>query len=383
MRFIFVGGKGGVGKTTTAAALAVRLAKSGKKTIVVSTDPAHSLGDALAVRLTGAPQLVSITDVPGRTSASASLHAMEIDPAAVVEDLRKSLKIQHIQAMLRDQRGGLGTGFLGVLAKLGVDLELIATLLEMSPPGIDESVALARMMQLLTDPKYSDFERVVIDTAPTGHTLRLLSFPRFLHALVDLLMGVQEKVSSGYLPSFLTKLVGDDIEQQLRVTKANLEHLMDSMSNLNSVLTDPGKTDFIVVSIPTHLAVAESKRLMQSLAEAAMPARYLVVNQSPREDSIGGTGVGLQAMAIVDKLQARRDICDSIGVLDSELLSLRRIIEGLQTQRRDAQVQIKTLQEFAGTKVKIALVPTFGTELIGVVALDLYAQALCETPSEK
>merc|ERR1719359_1186275 len=105
------------------------------------------------------------------------------------------------------------------------------------------------MMHLLQDEDHSDFERIVIDTAPTGHTLRLLSFPQFLHGLIAALLSVLEKVST-FTPfgAILGKVVGEDLKQQLKVSKANLAGTMDSMSALNSVLTDSETTSFIVVA---------------------------------------------------------------------------------------------------------------------------------------
>lgn len=377
-RFFFIGGKGGVGKTTTAASVAVGLARAGRKTLVVSTDPAHSLGDALAIDLIGRPRPVPLDalELPGDSASAGasggSLHGMEINPSEVIDQLRLSLKLDRLAAALTEGRASLGTGFLSALAKAGVDLDALASLLELTPPGIDEAVALAHMMHLLHSDEHGDFERVVIDTAPTGHTLRLLAFPRFLHGLIGALLSVQRQISSfNPLGAVLGKVVGDDMQQQLEVTKKNLERFMEYMNALNSVLVDAETTSFIVVAIPTHLAVSESKRLLEALQEAKMPARHLVMNQCPFPVAAGGDEDMLQDVLIAtEKLEALGDSeRDSAAVL-------RRTVARLQRQHRDAQTQIERLEREAGPSVRILRVPRFEEELTGVASLERYARIL-------
>lgn len=376
-RFVFVGGKGGVGKTTTAAAIAVRMAKTGRKTLVVSTDPAHSLGDALAMRLSGEPQRVLLPgeepDAEGE-SAGGLLWAMEIDPAETVEDVRRALKLDGLREALRERRGGLGAGLLAALAQAGVDLECIVTLLELSPPGIDEAVALGQLMQLLGDKNHGDFERVVIDTAPTGHTLRLLAFPQFLHGLIATLLAVNEKVSGfSMMPRFLGHIVGDDLQQQLKITKANLERIMAAMGALNSVFSDAGATSFVVVTIPTHLAVTESRRLLLALEQAQMPARHIIINQYPFLNANDGSDDAVHARAAAAKVAANPG---ALGISADEADALHRTMERLLHQYDDAQKQASVLENEVGTEVQIFRMPVFKEELTGTAALDRYGAML-------
>jgi arsenite-transporting ATPase len=144
-RLILYVGKGGVGKTSVAAATAVRAAELGHRTLVVSTDVAHSLGDALAAELGGAPRQVA-----------ERLHAQEID---VLEEARRSWgKVQaHLADMLRRE---------GVPEVQADELAIL--------PGMDE---LAALVEIGRRTRAGDFDCVVVDAAPTGETIRLLSTP--------------------------------------------------------------------------------------------------------------------------------------------------------------------------------------------------------------
>lgn len=379
-QFVFVGGKGGVGKTTTAAAVAVRLAYSGLKTLVVSTDPAHSLGDALGMDLAGGdPKQVTLS--PSKTTTG-SLYAMEIDPGKAIENFRRALHLDVLRQALREKRGGFGAGLMTALAQAGVDLDALAGLLELSPPGIDEVVALAQIMQLLESGSiHGDFQRIVIDTAPTGHTLRLLSFPQFLHGVIGTILALNEKVSKfSSFGGILGQIIGDDLHGQLQITKKNLESLMAAMGSLSSIFTDASKTSFVVVTIPTHLAVSESRRLLKALSQAQMPARHLIINQCPEFARSGNEETADVAIAYraAQKLVAEEARVErgALGIRSSEAEALLRGAGLLLSQYKEARKQVEILASEAGADVNIYQVPVFDQELTGVNALDRYAGKL-------
>ena len=183
---VFVGGKGGVGKTTTSAALAVKLASSYEnelKVLVVSTDPAHSLGDALDEDLRkGRGKPVMMTD----PITSGRLYACEVDAGAALENFREQLEAFDISRL---------ADALGVSPEMleGFGLSEFSGLLNNPPPGLDELVALSNVLD--TDSVAGDFDVVVVDTAPTGHTLRLLALPQFLDGLLGKLIKLRMKLS--------------------------------------------------------------------------------------------------------------------------------------------------------------------------------------------
>ena len=148
LKWVFVGGKGGVGKTTTSCCIAVQLAKVRKNVLIVSTDPAHNLSDAFGQKFGSTPLLVNGFD---------NLFCLEVDASGESTELREA---SEGNSMFGDLDGGLGSTLQELLKSL---------------PGIDESMAFGELMKMVQE---MDFETVIFDTAPTGHTLRLLSFPQ-------------------------------------------------------------------------------------------------------------------------------------------------------------------------------------------------------------
>ena len=166
--FVFVGGKGGVGKTSVSSATALWLAKQGKKTLIVSTDPAHSLSDSLEVNI--GPYPVQITE---------NLYGLEIDPEVAMSEKQREIDSQKSMASA-DQLMGLDF--------LGEQMDLAS-----SSPGADETAAFEVFLQIMTT---NEYDAVVFDTAPTGHTLRLLSFPEVMDSWVGKLMKARATLGS-------------------------------------------------------------------------------------------------------------------------------------------------------------------------------------------
>jgi len=225
--YVLYGGKGGVGKTTCAAATALASAQDGTATLVVSTDPAHSLSDTLE------------TPIPP-------------EPARIREDI-----------------------------------PLFAA---ESMPGADEAAAMRLLLDYIDDDR---FDRVVVDTAPTGHTLRLLELPETMDSMVGTILQLRERFS-GMLDN-LGGLFGDDgqnVDTEAEIQ--SLHELSDRIEHLRAILQDPTKTDFRVVMVPEELSVVESERLLAQLAEFDIPVGTVVVNRVMQDPSeVLGTDVDI------------------------------------------------------------------------------------------
>jgi arsenite-transporting ATPase len=151
VRLLLFGGKGGVGKTTCAAACALRLARGGRRVLLLSTDPAHSLGDALDLALSDEPRKVEERLVVRELDADRAF-------AAQRDQYRKS-----VDGLFDAVRGGSQFD-------APYDRVVVQDLIELAPPGLDELFALFAVIEALRE----DHDLVVVDTAPTGHSLRLL-----------------------------------------------------------------------------------------------------------------------------------------------------------------------------------------------------------------
>ncbi|KAF8403092.1 hypothetical protein HHK36_011186 [Tetracentron sinense] len=267
-KYYMLGGKGGVGKTSCAASLAVKFANHGHPTIVVSTDPAHSLSDSFAQDLTGG----TLVPVEGLDSP---LFALEINPEKAREEFRTA-----------NQRNG-GTGVQDFMDSMGLGMlveqlgELkLGELLDTPPPGLDEAMAISKastcqVMQFVEAPEYSMFTRIIFDTAPTGHTLRLLSLPDFLDASIGKILKLKKKLSSA--TSAIKSVFGQEEKQQDASDK--LEQLRERMVKVRELFRDTDSTEFVIVTIPTVMAISESSRLHASLKKENVPVKRLIVNQ--------------------------------------------------------------------------------------------------------
>ncbi|KAK6142003.1 hypothetical protein DH2020_016219 [Rehmannia glutinosa] len=289
-KYYMLGGKGGVGKTSCAASLAVKFANHGHPTIVVSTDPAHSLSDSFDQDLTGG-MLVPVQGV------DSPLYALEVNPEKAREDFRsaslhgeggvKNFMDSMGLGMLADQvRTGNGNysntyfGFGEAILLFGYLGELkLGELLDTPPPGLDEALAISKacimilqVMQFVESQEYNRFRRIVFDTAPTGHTLRLLSLPDFLDASIGKMMKLKKKIASA--TAALKSAFGKGEPQQDGNDK--LEQLRERMAKVRDLFRDPETTEFVIVTIPTVMALSESSRLCASLRKEKVPVQRLI-----------------------------------------------------------------------------------------------------------
>ncbi|MHA6795356.1 ArsA family ATPase [Pseudonocardia bannensis] len=250
MRVVLFTGKGGVGKTTLAAATAALLADSGRKALVVSTDPAHSLGDALEVDLDGEPTELQ-TVAPG-------LFAAHIDTRALLDGSWSRLQ------------GHLRT----LLAGAGVD-ELVADELTVLP-GVEELLALGEVRRMA---EAGPWEVVVVDCGPTAETLRLLGLPEALSGYLERLFPAHRRAVRGMLAGLAGGRSASDSVAQWDRTADALDGLAAQLAGLRAMLADQHRTSIRLVLTPERVVAAESRRTLTALALHGLRVDGLVCNR--------------------------------------------------------------------------------------------------------
>lgn len=250
--YVLYGGKGGVGKTTMAAATALDSARGGVSTLVVSTDPAHSLSDTFET---------DVPSEPGRIREDIPLYAAEIDPEAAVEEGQAAF-------------GGQGGGMLGGLDEMVGEESPMDSLFGGPMPGSDEAAAMQLLLEYMDDDR---FERVVVDTAPTGHTLRLLQLPEIMDTMMGRIMQFRQRI--GGMIGGIKGMFGDQEMPDEEADLEDLEVLRERIERLRAALRDPARTDFRIVLVPEEMSVLESKRLREQLQEFDIPVGTVVVNR--------------------------------------------------------------------------------------------------------
>jgi len=300
---VFVGGKGGVGKTTTASALAVHLAESAEeRVLLVSTDPAHSLGDLFDRKLGDE-----------ETELLPGLVAVEIDPEQEVDRYLKMVK-RNLRELVRPE--------------MYKDIDRQLELTRMSP-GAQEAALLERTSRILEEgPEH--FDRVVFDTAPTGSTLRLLSLPEVMTAWMEGLLERRERAESfreslrgtwsdapsrkrgkgaghgkadaetGDEAGAKRSLDADDEEvgrtggsgptsedERARRIREVLTDRRRRFARARRTLQDADRCAFLLVVLPEKLPILEGHRAYQTLKSAGVPVAALVVNRVLPEAPLG------------------------------------------------------------------------------------------------
>ena len=255
LKMVMFGGKGGVGKTSCAASAAIWAAEHGRNTLIISTDPAHSLGDSLGIELApGVPTPIAGIDF---------LTALEINPKVNMADFQGLTNINPMEEM----------GMSGLMENLPLfgDMEELTS---MTPPGIDEALAFGKILEFVeTD---HDYDLIVFDTAPTGHTLRFLSLPETLSGWIGKLIKMRVKI--GNMFGAVKRMFSREEKKEDNSLEV-LERLNNSIINAREDLTNPIKNSFIIVMIPEEMAITETGRLLNELVKNNIPVSNIVVNQ--------------------------------------------------------------------------------------------------------
>lgn len=264
---IFVGGKGGVGKTTTAAALASQFAEQHQKTLVISTDPAHSLGDVFDMNLKNS----SAKNMP--VALTDSLDALELDPDLIIDE-----------HFARVERTISSYANPDMMQKIREHLQL-----SKSAPGAQEAAMLEAICRYLVDSvEKGIYQHMIFDTAPTGHTLRLLMLPEMMEAWTDGLLTQQRRQAKlkGAADNFATKksALTNPFEDAKPVDKwQQAVDVLNARKNLfkraGELLHDRQKTAVVLVMTADNLPIEETRRAVNQLKEAKLAPAALVVNQ--------------------------------------------------------------------------------------------------------
>ncbi|MEI8350656.1 MAG: ArsA family ATPase [Candidatus Omnitrophota bacterium] len=243
LKLILFGGKGGVGKTTCASSAGLYLAKEGFKTLVISTDPAHSLADSLGQKI--GDQIKEVQGVK-------NLSALEVNAQIALSQFK--IKYESKIKKIFDTSTYL-------------DQEDVDAFFALPIPGIDEVMGFKTIVDLIDDAK---FDKYIVDTAPTGHALRLLTLPELLDEWIKVLAKMRwkyrymvESFSGKYSPD-----EGDDFLVEMKKTVKKIENL----------LKDGKRSEFVAVTIPEDMAILETEKLVNDLNRYGIKVRQLLVN---------------------------------------------------------------------------------------------------------
>jgi arsenite-transporting ATPase len=248
-RIILYTGKGGVGKTSMAAATAVGLANSGKSTLIISTDPAHSLGDALNVEI--GPKVKTIFK---------NLDAQEVSVVEAISSHWGELKV-YLAALFQSQ--GLDP----------VSAEEIATL-----PGFDEASHLLYLNDHLKSNKY---DVIIMDSAPTGEALKLLSFPEAMSWYMEKVFPIGRTTAKIVRP-FMKPIIGMPIPEDN--VFASMDSLYKNLRKVREVMIDDSITSIRLVCNPDRMSFNETKRAYTYLLLYGYPVDGLIVNKIFTDD---------------------------------------------------------------------------------------------------
>lgn len=242
-QFSFFGGKGGVGKSTLALAYAIKRARYGTVKLV-STDPAHNLFDYLDGEISGTP-------IPD------NLDVLEIDPGKEAENYIERVK-KNIRGVVSGEMQQEAFRHIGLAGR---------------SPGAMEAALLDRFIAILLD-EGEEYDQVIFDTAPTGHTLRLLMLPDLMSSWVEGVIRMRSSLNENY-----EKWVSDREDSPADPVLEILEKRKDRIHLAHHLLQDPERTQFFLVSIPEKVPMKETERTAKQLREYGVPLHYLLLNK--------------------------------------------------------------------------------------------------------
>mmetsp|Transcript_10456 Transcript_10456/g.15885 ORF Transcript_10456/g.15885 Transcript_10456/m.15885 type:complete len:556 (+) Transcript_10456:65-1732(+) len=357
LKFVFVGGKGGVGKTTSSSAIATLLAQHcNKRILLVSTDPAHSLSDAFRCEFNNEPTSPGVEN----------LHVMEVDPAETMErELKKWAELAKDIAIDNASDGGDEEGN-DMVNKIKQFQEWLSGI-----PGIDEATALSSAIEHIESNKY---DLIVFDTAPTGHTLKLLGMPEILEAGIEKLQGWQSTLWSYW---DVVKGLGSATSKKRMHAKEDVAEMLENykkgIQKVALMLQDQRRTRFVVVCIAEYLSVSETQRLLRELKKNQVRASHIIVNQLVVDSALNKEELTeLEGLAEVGSLMLNQDLL-SKTVHACRLTTARK---GIQEKYLGQLKSFPEAQDLDG----ICEVPLLAEEVTGNDALRRFAEYMTQNP---
>lgn len=261
-RILFFGGKGGVGKTTVSAATALAMAMEGKRVLLVSTDPAHNLG-----------HLFNREIGPRPVRLASNLDGMELDPEQTVNE--------HLNEVSGSLRKLMAPHLAGEVDK---HIEL-----SRDAPGMQEAAIMERIAEVV-EQAAREYDMLVFDTAPSGHTARLIALPEMMSAWTDGLIKRRDKAerfssvlrNMGSDKSIGNKVLGgqeDPLAERESAIRSLLNRRKRRFSDLRTALSDAQRTSFIIVLAAERLPVLETIELHDQLRRTGVKVGGLIVNK--------------------------------------------------------------------------------------------------------
>ena len=293
LRYIFFGGKGGVGKTVMAGVTAIQLAQSGKRVLLASTNPVHSLASCLEQDCFGRPTAVDGVE---------NLWALEIDTRDAIERSKKEIR-EKIAWFLK---------FAEISTKADEFVEAATT-----NPAFEESAMFENMVDLMFRDEYDVY---VFDTAPTANARRLLGMSKVYGLWVEKMVKSREEAQTlREALSFTKKKEEDPLMLYLIDFRKRIEHARE-------LLTDPEKTAFFFVTLPEALPIAVIRRFIDWFTDFGIPVGGVVVNMviDPAEAEGGGDFVRNRVEMQAGYMREIRDAFDGqvravVPLFDSDI----------------------------------------------------------------
>ncbi|HYF94863.1 MAG TPA: TRC40/GET3/ArsA family transport-energizing ATPase [Symbiobacteriaceae bacterium] len=259
LRFVFTGGKGGVGKTVTAACLAYQFAQEGKKTLVASLNPVHSLTSVFGQNLSGG-QFKQVEGMP-------NLWAVEVDASSVVTRYRDNIAVR-VREFLK---------YADIPVDSGPFVDIAVT-----NPAFEESAMFDKMIDIMLN-EAKDFDRIVFDTAAVANAVRLIGLSKIYGLWLGRMIASRKEALSLRVQLSFRK---EKVEEEVRKDPM-LRDLMDMMDRFNRVkvlLIDPNVTAFFFVTLPLTLPISVVKRFIEQVRAYDIPVGGVIVNSCIRSD---------------------------------------------------------------------------------------------------